>query len=105
MLDRSPRHHRASPWFGAMLLFALGACAPIAPPTEDPPMTSCNADAARVVIGRTASEDVVEQARRAAGARVARTLKPGQVVTMEYHPSRLNIDVDDDNVVVNVRCG
>jgi hypothetical protein len=66
---------------------------------------SCNADAARGMIGKTATADVVEQARVAADAEVARTLKPDQMVTMEYHPSRLNIDVDDDNVITNVRCG
>jgi hypothetical protein len=75
------------------------------PMMEDDMDRSCNADAARGMIGKTATADVVEQARVAADAEVARTLKPDQMVTMEYHPSRLNIDVDDDNVITNVRCG
>ncbi len=54
---------------------------------------------------RSRGADVVEKARMAAGAEIARTLKPGQMVTMEYHASRLNIDVDANNVITNVRCG
>jgi len=66
---------------------------------------SCNADAARGAIGKAATPEVVEQARRESGAAIARVLKPGQVVTMEYRGDRLNVDVDDGNVVTNVRCG
>ena len=36
---------------------------------------------------------------------MARVLKPGQMVTMEYAEGRLNIDVDAGNVVINLRCG
>lgn len=92
---------------------APGAAAPAdaAPPGTTPtpapaPMpAACNAEAARGAIGQTASAEVVEQARLAAGAAIARTLKPGQMVTMEYHGGRLNLDVDADNVVTGVRCG
>jgi hypothetical protein len=48
---------------------------------------------------------VVEQARSAAGADTARTLKPGETTTMEFNGNRLNIDVDANNMVTNVRCG
>lgn len=80
---------------------------PAHPPssTGDAMDTSCNADAARGAIGKTATAAVVEQARKDAGAATVRTLKPGQVVTMEYRGDRLNIDVDERNVVTNVRCG
>lgn len=85
------------------------------PVTEDPPMrrmpgsddslVRCNPDAARSAIGKQATAEVVEQARVAAGADVARTLAPGQMVTMEFHNSRLNLSVDGGNVVVDVSCG
>lgn len=97
----------------AALSLSLSACAPM-PPSDPPrsagpgpsePAQKCDADAARGAIGQSASADVVERARIAAGAQVARTLKPGQMVTMEYHNSRLNIDVDANNVITNVRCG
>jgi hypothetical protein len=76
------------------------------PPASAPPATpGCDADAVQGLVGHVASADVVEKARVAAGAQIARTLKPGQMVTMEYHASRLNIDVDANNVITNVRCG
>lgn len=67
--------------------------------------TSCYPENAAFAVGQPATRDLIEQARAAAGAQIARTLAPGQMVTMEYHPSRLNIDVDADNVVTQVRCG
>lgn len=67
--------------------------------------TNCNAEAARSIVGKSASSDVIEQARSAAGADTARTLKPGETTTMEFNGNRLNIDVDANNMVTNVRCG
>lgn len=74
-------------------------------PGSDETLDDCDPDAARSAIGKVATAEVVEQARVAAGADVVRTLKPGQVITMEYHASRLNLSVDDGNVVVDVSCG
>lgn len=74
-------------------------------PGAPPSQPGCNAEAARNVVGQLASTEMVEQARSAAGAESARTLKPGQMVTMEYNASRLNIDVDAGNIITNVRCG
>ena len=45
--------------------------------------------------------DVLERARVAAGASVARFLKPNQPITMEW----LNLGLDDHNIVRSVRCG
>lgn len=78
---------------------------PATPPPADGLAESCDAEAARRFVGQAATEAVVEQARAAAGARSARTLKPGQVVTMEYRAGRLNLDVDADGVITDVRCG
>lgn len=74
-------------------------------PGSDEDLVRCDAEAARGAIGKEATAEVVEQARRDAGADVVRTLSPGQMVTMEFHSSRLNLDVDEANVVIDVRCG
>ena len=68
-------------------------------------LATCYADAANGFIGQAATAAVVEQARVAAGAAVARTLSPGEVVTMEFRGDRLNLMVDEANVVTGVRCG
>lgn len=108
----------------AASLMALAACAtPAAPPAagaappvtaEAPPMNdtdptlseTCDAETAKPnAIGKVATAEVVERARIEAGAEIARVLKPGMMVTMEYRAGRLNIDVDGNNVITNLRCG
>lgn len=89
-----------------VLLLSMGACATILPEEPPMPVAQCNAEGAKPgAMGKVASADVVERARKDAGARMARVLKPGQMVTMEYAEGRLNIDVDARNVVINLRCG
>jgi len=91
---------------------ALAACAGTpatpAPPASDPqPPTAaqCNAEPARALVGKPGTAENVEAARRLAGATVARVLKPGMVVTLEYRWDRLNVDVDEAGTIRNVRCG
>ena len=83
-------------------LIALAACTT----SPTPPVSGqCNADAARGHVGKVATAATVEAARKDAGANIARTLKPDQMVTMEYMEGRLNVDVDARNVITRVRCG
>jgi hypothetical protein len=97
--------------FASLLTLSLSACAATPPPGVrtggplPPQRDPCTADAANAYVGQVASADVVERARRAAGADVARVLHPGEVVTMEYRSGRLNLDVDERNVIVRLRCG
>lgn len=79
-----------------------------APPMSDPQPAvgqTCNADAASGQVGQAATEATVERARTAAGARTVRVIPPDHMVTMDFIESRLNIDVDANNVIVGVRCG
>ena len=102
---------RMPPLAASLALSALAVAACTTTPPADtggpmPPMqASCNADASRAAIGRLATPDVVEQARIDAGAREARVLHPGQVVTMEYKEGRLNVDVNEREAIVGLRCG
>ena len=86
---------------------ASSATPPAAAATTTPPMLSqsCKADPAQQFVGKTATAEVVEQARVASGAKTARVLTPGMVVTMEYSGDRLNLHVGTDNVVGSVNCG
>ena len=93
----------------ALASILLTACTAMSPPMTDPTPPQplgCNAEAAKPdAIGKPATADVVDRARRDAGAQMARVIKPGQMVTMEYREGRLNIDVDEANVITNLRCG
>lgn len=94
--------------FAIALTLSLSACMTTAPPMSSP-MPSiedrCNAELARSAIGKAATAQVVEQARIDARADVARVLWPGQVVTMEFRAGRLNVDVNDRNAIIGLRCG
>lgn len=86
----------------------LSACMTTAPPMGGPmpPLEDrCNAELAKSAIGKAATAEVVEQARIDARADIARVLRPGQVVTMEFRAGRLNLDVNDRNTIVGLRCG
>lgn len=114
--------------FAAVLALALAGCADQTPDNDMMPPTAdetpiagdnnnsdndtndaltggCDAQAANAAIGQVATAEVIEQARQDAGAQLVRTIAPDQVITMEYHNSRLNLNVDDENVVTSVTCG
>ena len=66
---------------------------------------SCSAEAAQWTIGQEGSKDLLERARVAAKATVARFLLPNQPITLEYLASRLNLELDGKNLVRSARCG
>ncbi len=51
-------------------------------------------------VGKAVDEEAVK-----ATGRVYRILKPDSAATMDYNPERINVIVDDHNVVTAVRCG
>jgi len=65
----------------------------------------CNASAVQGAIGKTLNQAMLDQLRTQAGAGSARTLSPREMITMEYNPARLNVLIDNGNVVTAVRCG
>lgn len=79
--------------------------APAAPPPTAVDAAACDAVQAQWLVGKIPTEAEVEQARTDAGAQSVRSLKPGQMVTMEFNATRLNLDVDDTGAVVGARCG
>lgn len=92
-----------------MLAMATAGCASIqteepqpAPPGEG---AMCDAAPAQSLIGRSASDDLLEEGKRLSGAEIARFLRPGQVVTLEYRADRLNLHLDAKDVVESVNCG
>lgn len=65
----------------------------------------CEASGADFAIGKPASAELLEQARKASGSQMARILKPHDVVTLEYRSERLNLNVDEQGKVIRVNCG
>ena len=95
---------------GWLALVLLSACAGPQPSVGLPlepiePAKTCQAQRASAAVGKTATAGVVEQARQQSGSRLARVIRPGQAVTMEFVGDRLNLDVNAAGVVTRVRCG
>ncbi|WP_028696458.1 I78 family peptidase inhibitor [Pseudomonas cremoricolorata] len=65
----------------------------------------CQSSAADFAIGKQGTPALLEQAREASGAQIARLLKPHDMVTLEYRSERLNLNVNEQGVVNRVNCG
>lgn len=95
----------------AVAWLLVGCTTPALPPagtggTPTGPTTGvCNAQGAQFALGKTAGASVVEEARQRSGSYMARVLRPGQMVTMEFNAQRLNLDLDAAGVIRKVRCG
>jgi Peptidase inhibitor I78 family len=70
-----------------------------------PALAACTADRARFAVGEVYTPDLAERARQAAGARLVRKIEPGGAYTMDFSPSRLNVEVDQGGTVRGVECG
>lgn len=87
-----------------LTMFAVAACAPVAP-LPGAPIGQCSAKGLDTMVGRVATPPLIDRAKRRSGASVARVLRPGQIVTMEYRSGRLNVNVDGKNRVKTFTCG
>jgi uncharacterized protein YraI len=76
-----------------------------APYNPPPQRFACVADEADWAVGRPATGGNINRARDDANARVVRVVEPGEFYTQEYRGDRLTIEVDERNIVVDVRCG
>ncbi|AZG11110.1 peptidase inhibitor I78 [Pigmentiphaga sp. H8] len=93
----------------ATLAFAAGCAAPApasdSQPAAQAPQGQCQADAAQSLVGQQLSSVLIEEARKASGAGSARVLRPGQAITMEFNPFRVNVEVNRREAVTAIRCG
>lgn len=66
---------------------------------------ACNANKIQALVGQPATQEVAVEAQRVSGARVVRWLRPNMAVTMEFRADRLNITLDDRNLIERITCG
>ena len=89
---------KAASW---MMLGLVAACATV----PDQSLGACNANGPNDLIGRQASAELGADAMRRSRATRLRWIQPGDVVTMDYSESRLNIHLDSRNRVERIVCG
>ena len=84
-----------------------GPTDPTQPPNPGPPPATgtCVVDQARWAIGRPASQTLLERARVDATASIARFIRPDDVITLEFSAGRLNLYLNEHDVVRDVVCG
>ncbi|MDF7777680.1 I78 family peptidase inhibitor [Sphingomonas sp. AOB5] len=89
----------------------LGAMTCHRPPPPEliagaPPQQHCGVVAAkRIAMGMARTPDLERRIPLVSGAESVRWIAPDTVVTEDYRARRLNIHVDRDGVVHDIRCG
>ena len=94
----------------ACLAMLLGACSSIQPDPGAPGRAgaaagACNAEAVAWAVGQPANEAVMGRIWRESGAGLIRPIAPGQAVTRDFRPDRVNVHIDRDNTITSVGCG
>lgn len=72
--------------------------------TASDPRQTCHAEPVQWANGRPADRQLIEKLREQSGAEIVRVLPPGLSVTQEFRYGRLNVNVDDLNVITSISC-
>lgn len=90
----------------ASALLLLGCAQTVPAPVVGPGQPAeCAAGPAAALQGKAFDAGLQAQAQRLSGARAVRVIRPGQAVTMDFSPYRLNIELDAGDRVARLRCG
>ena len=86
-------------------VFILAALTAACTSVPDRSLGACRAEGLNGLVGRPASAELGAEAMRRSGATRLRWIQPGDIVTMDYSESRLNIHLDAQNRVERFICG
>lgn len=75
------------------------------PAAGTPDDIMCDSTPVLSLVGQTLTPDLAETARKRSHSVITRVLRPGEVMTMEYNPARLNIILDNQDKVITIHCG
>lgn len=98
-------HIRALLIFAATLPLVACSSVDLNEPADDALPRICNADTASHVQGKRISPELEQEAKRSSRAGIVRVIRPGQVITKDYRSERLNLQLNDYDVVVRAYCG
>jgi Peptidase inhibitor I78 family len=65
----------------------------------------CDPGAARFAVGQAATPSLIESIRQRSNAQFVRVLPTGAGATRDYIANRINIQLDEANRIVDIRCG
>ncbi len=101
------------------LLASLGACSAMSPGHRGAAQpdaasqagstassdTVCDSTPVLSLVGKVLTPQLTERARAQSHSGTVRVVRPGEVMTMEYDPARLNFIVDGQSKVITLHCG
>jgi len=64
----------------------------------------CDATSVQLYVGQNWRDSLDDDLRRASTSQTLRLLKPGQVITLEFNPYRLNAVIDAQGVITSLYC-
>jgi hypothetical protein len=90
--------------------FLLASCSSVQPDPGAPGRAgaaggACNATPVAWAVGQQAEQDVMGRVWRESGAGLIRPIGPGQAVTRDFRPDRVNVEIDAKNTITRVSCG
>jgi hypothetical protein len=90
-----------------ILLAALPLAACVTTPNAEATtgISGCGSGKAADLIGKRWTGAMSAPTLKRTGARSLRVIAPGDMVTMDYRPDRLNIETDAEGRVVRLKCG
>jgi len=87
-------------------LAVLSGCArPVASSPPAAANTDCNASGVQSYLGRNWRVTLNDELLRASRSQIVRVMWPGEPVTLELSPSRLNVLLDKQNTIQQLYCG
>lgn len=114
LIDKSPASGRIAWLLACCAATVLPACSAAPAMTEGGASgaaasagtsAACNARAVQDLVGQYASALIAEGARQRAGAARARMIGHDEMVTKEYDPGRLNLQMNSQGRVAQIYCG
>jgi Peptidase inhibitor I78 family len=94
-------------WIAGLALIPLAACtiAQSDATAPGPPPGTCHNAPLGQFTGQPASPELGARILRASGARTIRWVPKGGVITMEFSPERVTVQLDGSNRVERASCG
>jgi len=96
--------------FAVTALIVIAGCVRPVPPQPQPepqPVASvdCDASGVQAYLGRSWRVTLNDELLRVSRSQVIRVMWPGEPVTLELSPSRLNVLLDKQNAIQQLYCG
>ena len=95
----------------------LAGCAPMSnssatvhetapqPPRVSEREDACGAQRVQDRIGRQHDESLTESIRQESSAVALRVIRPGHAYTMDYRSERINVHIDESEIITSIGCG